>query len=659
MAVKIRRPGAAAVALAAAAATAVVWGPALPAAASGYTASAGPWSTAAGVTGSDGRQSLIDVQVAGDGTAFALWRDQQAGAADWEIRAAVRPAGSGTWGTPRTLLTNQGANARAVLAVTADGGAVVTWLTGNGADGSLAARFTTWDAAAGAWSDPGTLATHDGLDMSTPRLAAAADGTVTAVWDQGDGSLHYQVMTATLAPGASAWSAAKQLGSFSSGSFWSLDLAVAPDGAATTVWETRDKLDDDKHVVSTATRSSAGGDWSSPAVLPGTTAASGDAQVSMDAHGRTTVLWHDAGAATNKTDLKSATRTSPTGDWGSAQTAVASIDDGDDSGPLAAPDGDVTYVWEGWSSSAGTPVVQTATRSAATGTWSAPKTLSTGYVDWQVSAAIGADGTVQVVWPQTPSIDNGDDHYLEWAVRADGTWSKATALNSTPVADVPDTDALSGEIAAGPDGRATLVWRKAVDISPGSYTSQLWAQSQTLLTKPEITSKAVVGGTARTGSKLTCNAAWTGYHATAAWSWLRDGKAVPGATAKTRTLTSDDYTHKVSCKVTVSNGAGATGSTSPAVAVAVGPALKATKAPAVSGTAKVGAKLTAAHGTWSPAATSYSYSWKRNGHTITGATRSTYVLVRADRGQKITVKVTAHRYGWTNGSATTGSVTVR
>ena len=33
-------------------------------------------------------------------------------------------------------------------------------------------------------------------------------------------------------------------------------------------------------------------------------------------------------------------------------------------------------------------------------------------------------------------------------------------------------------------------------------------------------------------------------------------------------------------------------------------------------------------------------------------------LVKADRGQKITVTVTAHRYAWTNGSATTKPVTV-
>jgi hypothetical protein len=142
------------------------------------------------------------------------------------------------------------------------------------------------------------------------------------------------------------------------------------------------------------------------------------------------------------------------------------------------------------------------------------------------------------------------------------------------------------------------------------------------------------------------------------WSWLRDGKTISGATGTTRTLTSDDYTHKIACKVTVSNGAGTVNSTAPAVTVTVGPPLKAAKAPSLSGTAKVGYRLTAAHGTWSPTATSYSYSWKRNGKAITGATKSTYLLVKADKGQKVSVTVTAHRYGWTSGSATTASVTV-
>ncbi|MEV7236597.1 hypothetical protein AB0N06_22240 [Streptomyces sp. NPDC051020] len=652
MALKIRRPKTVAVTLAATVA-AVALGTAHPATAAGYTASAGPWNTAVALTGADDQQTLVDVQVAGDGTAFALWRDKAAGATSWDFQAAVRPAGSAMWSAPHTLATGRDKSSPAVLAVSAAGRAVVTWLDGSGADGSLVALAAGWNPATAAWSAPATLAAWDGLDMSTPRLAAAADGTFTAVWDQGDGNWNYDVRAATLAPGDQVWSAPRTLGSTSTGSIWSLDLAVAPGGAATVVWNEFSRSTGD-HTLSTATRASAQGSWSSASALPGTDATSSNVQVAMDAKNATTVLWRSSAD-----DLKSATRTIPSGGWGAAQTAVYAINYSDGSEPLAAPNGDVTYVWTGWSSTAGTPVVQTVTRTASTGTWSAPKTLSTGYVNWQVDASIGADGTVQVVWPQVPGIDNGNDNYLEWAVRADGTWSKATALNSSPVAAVPNTDALAGEVAAGPDGRATVLWRKAEYAGGGSYTSQVWSQSQTLLTKPRITTNAAVSGTARTGSTLTCSAAWNGTNTKATWSWLRDGTVVSGATAKTRALTSADYAHKVSCRVTVSNGAGSVASTSPALKVAVGPALKATTAPSISGSVKVGYKLTAARGTWSPSATSYTYQWKRNGTSISGATKSTYVLVKADRGQKITVKITAHRNGWTNGTATTKPVTVR
>ncbi|MFE2521635.1 hypothetical protein [Streptomyces mirabilis] len=229
----------------------------------------------------------------------------------------------------------------------------------------------------------------------------------------------------------------------------------------------------------------------------------------MGVKGATTVLWQSATNGVEK--LKSLSRPSPNGSWGAVQTAVPVVQDNDDSGPLTAPNGDVTYVWAGWTGSAGMPIVQAVTRSASTGAWSAPKTLSTGYVVWRVDASIGADGTVQVVWPQTPGIDNGDDHYLEWAVRAGGTWSRVTALNTTPVAAVPDMYALTAEVAAGPDGRATVLGRTAGYV-PGSadrYTSRVWSRSQTLLTKPNITKKATLTGTARTGSKLTCSAVCT------------------------------------------------------------------------------------------------------------------------------------------------------
>ncbi len=68
--------------------------------------------------------------------------------------------------------------------------------------------------------------------------------------------------------------------------------------------------------------------------------------------------------------------------------------------------------------------------------------------------------------------------------------------------------------------------------------------------------------------------------------------------------------------------------------------------PIIAGTAAVGSKLTARHGTWSQTGLTYAYRWKRNGVSISGATHSEYTLTSKDRGKKITVVVTAAKPGF-------------
>jgi uncharacterized protein YkwD len=77
--------------------------------------------------------------------------------------------------------------------------------------------------------------------------------------------------------------------------------------------------------------------------------------------------------------------------------------------------------------------------------------------------------------------------------------------------------------------------------------------------------------------------------------------------------------------------------------------LKSTKAPRLTGEASVGQVLKVKAGAWSPAATSYSYAWYRDGTRVTGALRASYTLRTADAGTKITAKVTAHRGGYAGG----------
>jgi hypothetical protein len=82
-------------------------------------------------------------------------------------------------------------------------------------------------------------------------------------------------------------------------------------------------------------------------------------------------------------------------------------------------------------------------------------------------------------------------------------------------------------------------------------------------------------------------------------------------------------------------------------------------APTVSGSATVGATLSASTGTWSGSAPlSYGFQWQRCTPTcssIAGATQSSYTLTASDRGASILVLVTASN---TAGSAPTNSAMV-
>ncbi|MGI5376363.1 IPT/TIG domain-containing protein [Streptomyces sp. CA-251387] len=88
------------------------------------------------------------------------------------------------------------------------------------------------------------------------------------------------------------------------------------------------------------------------------------------------------------------------------------------------------------------------------------------------------------------------------------------------------------------------------------------------------------------------------------------------------------------------------------------PKLENTAAPKITGTAKTGAKVTAAPGSWSATPSSYTYQWKANGTAISGATASTYTVPASMVGKKLTVTVTAVKPGWVSGSATSAAVTV-
>lgn len=143
------------------------------------------------------------------------------------------------------------------------------------------------------------------------------------------------------------------------------------------------------------------------------------------------------------------------------------------------------------------------------------------------------------------------------------------------------------------------------------------------------------------------------------YQWRRNGVAIAGARGLRYTPTAADYGKVLSVTTTAVSGIQRVpvAATAP-YRVAAG-RITAPPAIRVSGTPYVGRRLAAVRGTWSPSPLVFTYRWYRDGRPITGATGSTYVLKRADKRHRVTVRVTASRVGYTTTYRTAPSVYVR
>jgi hypothetical protein len=201
------------------------------------------------------------------------------------------------------------------------------------------------------------------------------------------------------------------------------------------------------------------------------------------------------------------------------------------------------------------------------------------------------------------------------------------------------------------------------DPGPGLFVADTSAAVDLAVSipAPELVRPATLGGVARVGSALVCNpGAWL-YATQYTYSILRNGVAVQTSTADNdRVLAASDLNYLYSCRITATNPTGSTVTTTAAAKVVAGPASVATVKPRILGTPAVGKKLTATRGTWSPAATTYIFTWKVGTKVLkSGATATTYLVPATLRGKIITLTVTAKRVGYLDGRAVSAGVRIR
>ncbi|HEX6951230.1 MAG TPA: hypothetical protein VF124_00375 [Gaiellaceae bacterium] len=175
-----------------------------------------------------------------------------------------------------------------------------------------------------------------------------------------------------------------------------------------------------------------------------------------------------------------------------------------------------------------------------------------------------------------------------------------------------------------------------------------WLPTARNTSAPAVTGTPVVNSTLHSSAGV-----WAGGATSESFQWQRCSSTgtscadIAGATTSSYKLTTADGGHVVRSTVRATNVNGASSPAASAGSPAVVDIPTATKAPHISGKARVGKKLSGSHGSWTFAPMSYKLQWLRcNSHgagcsSIGHATHTTYKLTSRDAGHRLRLRVTA------------------
>lgn len=279
-----------------------------------------------------------------------------------------------------------------------------------------------------------------------------------------------------------------------------------------------------------------------------------------------------------------------------------------------------------------------------------------GFIHFADSAAPGGLAATTL-----PSI-SGSLRFGGTLTASPGTWSPAATSFTyqwlLDGADVAGATGVTFKPRAGDVGK-TVSLRVRAAKSGYSAVFATSAASAPLGPAPvSVSAKPAITGAPQVGQRLVASTGtWSRTELSFSYQWLVGGEAVSSATGPEYAPRSVDVDRTIAVEVTARRtGYAATVSRSASTAAVSPGELKLRSRPTVSGTPRIGSRLTASPGSWSPTATS-TYQWYRGTQAISGATDQKFVPGFRDRGQPLRVKVTARRPGFVASSSLSSATT--
>ena len=412
------------------------------------TASAATWPAPVPVSGIVGSVETSTVAIAPDGTATAAlvtWDE----ATDTEHVVTTSRPPRGAWSAPQTLSGPSVTSTEPAIAIGPDGTTTIAWrlapseddfvvqattrVPGHGwspvqsislqgvdeyvagqtnpevrlaaaTDGTVTAVWPQWitdhfevqsatRSAAGAWSAPETLDDREWGDRS-PEVAAGPNGQVAVAWGISSASTNNGVFV-RVRQGSGAWAPRKRLGD----EYWGgrPDLAYTPDGTLGVVWASGFN-------TPTVSTLPPGGHWATPRVISRVAVNRLELQLAAGAGPTFVATWtSDENGVYDQEHVYAATG-GPTGPWAAQPIATATS-----GSPVVTvkSDGTAVAMWLWTAPTTYDYAVQASVRPPG-GTWEAPSTVRdvpATVSTWEVALASGPAGSLVALWSESDSSD--------------------------------------------------------------------------------------------------------------------------------------------------------------------------------------------------------------------------------------------------------------
>ena len=376
------------------------------------------------------------------------------------------------------------------LAVAPDGATTVVWSAVAGGESRVFARRIGWDGTKGT-----VLQLSEPVgDALAPQVAVAPDGTAIVTWSWWDGA-NFRIQERRISPGGTPEVAPRML-SGATQDAGDPQVDVAPDGTATIVWRRFDgfhPLIQARRIAPDGTSEEAAQRLSEPsqdAVEP---------EVAVGPDGTATVVWSRYDGANPIVQMR---RVAPDGTLGTIDALSAVGGNAIEPQVDLAPDGAGTVVWNRFDGA--NWVIQGQRLSPAGAVEGSVLDLSAaGRSAAEPRLAVGADGVTTAVWDR-----NNGAEFIVQARRIDADGAPAGG----PVdLSASGRDAAEPQVAATPDGGATVLWSR--------YDGANWiAQRRDLAASGSLGSVAGLSAAGRGAGGAS--AAW-GEDGTLALAWAR------------------------------------------------------------------------------------------------------------------------------------------